>query len=74
MHSDRGTIRKPNAFSAFGNLKNSWRFKDLRSFDNFTGLDAAGAHLHLAIATGRQLNADRLKIRLEAPPGLVIRV
>lgn len=48
--------------------------QSLRSFDNFSGLDAAGADLQFAVAARRQLNANGLKIRFEPPPGLIVRV
>ena len=46
----------------------------LRSFNNFTGLNAPGAYFHPAIAAGRQLNADRLQIRVKTASGLVVSV
>jgi hypothetical protein len=46
----------------------------LRRFDNFARLDAASAYFHPAIAAGRKLNANRLQIRIETSPGLVVSV
>ena len=46
--------------------------RDLSCFDNLTGLDASGADLHSSIAAGRQLDADRLKIRIKPSAGLVV--
>jgi hypothetical protein len=46
----------------------------LRSFDNFARLYAAGADLHPAVSARRQLNTDRLQIRIEAAARFVISV
>ena len=46
----------------------------LRSFNDFTGLDASRAYFHPAIAASRQLNADGLQIRVKTASGLVISV
>ncbi len=48
--------------------------KELRRFDNLSGLDAAGADLHPAVAACGQLNADGLQIRIEPASRLIIRV
>jgi hypothetical protein len=47
---------------------------NLRSFDNFARFNAAGAHLHPAIAARRELNTDGLQVRIEAAARLVISV
>jgi len=47
---------------------------NLSSFDNFTGFYAACADLHPAVAAGRQLDADRLKIRVEPPSRFIVSV
>ena len=41
-------------------------------FDNFSRFDTAGAHLHTAVAARRELNANRLKVRIESPSRFVI--
>jgi hypothetical protein len=46
----------------------------LRSFDNFVRFDAPGAHFHSTVSAARKLDANRLKIRLKPPAGLVISV
>ena len=46
----------------------------LRSFDNFSGLNAAGADLLLRVAAAGHLDADRLEIRVETPPRFVVSV
>ena len=46
----------------------------LRSFDNFAGFNAACADLHPPVAAGGQLDANRLKIRVEPPSRFVIGV
>ena len=61
-------------FPAFGNLNPMRSTNVLRSFDNFARLNAAGADLHPAITAVGQLNTDRLKIGIETPPRLVVRV
>ena len=48
--------------------------QDLSRFDNFSGLDAAGADLHPAVAARRKLNADGLQIRVESASRLVVSV
>ena len=48
--------------------------KGLRCFDNLARLDASGTNLDPAVAAGRQLNPNRLQIRIEPTAGLVIRV
>ena len=47
---------------------------ELRGFDNFARFDAAGAHLHTAVAAVRKLNADGLQVRVETPTGLIVGV
>ena len=46
----------------------------LRSFDNLSRFDAAGAHLHTAVTAVRKLDANRLQIRVETPPGFIVGV
>jgi hypothetical protein len=47
---------------------------DLSSFDNFTGFYTACADFHPPVAAGGQLNADRLKIRVEPPSRFIVSV
>ncbi len=46
--------------------------KKLRGFDNFTGLDAAGAYLRTLIASRWQFHTNRLQIRVETAAGLIV--
>jgi len=46
----------------------------LRSFDNFARLNAASANLHSPVTPGRELNANRLQVRIKATTGFVVRV
>ena len=46
----------------------------LRSLNNLTGFDAFRAYLHPAVAATRQLDTDRLQIRIKAASGLVVSV
>jgi hypothetical protein len=62
----------PEARRASGNHLKRLKLKELRGFDNFSGFYAAGANLLAAVAACRQLYANRLKIRVEAAPGLVV--
>jgi hypothetical protein len=48
--------------------------KKLRCFDNFAGLDAAGADLNTGVAAVRKLDAHRLKIRIKTPTSLIVGV
>jgi hypothetical protein len=48
--------------------------RKLRSFDNFSGLDAAGANFHPAVTASGKLNPNGLQIRVEPASRLVIRV
>lgn len=71
------TKEKPNAKIEPGvwQLKSKLLYqRDLRGFDNFSGFYAACAYFDPAVAAGRQLNTDGLKIRIEPAPGLIIRV
>ena len=70
----QGNKKSQTLFGAFGNLAKCLRLKRLGSFDNFSGLDAPGADLHAAVAARGQLDADRLKVRLEPTTRLVVRV
>ena len=54
-------------------LKSECR-RRLSGFDNFATLDAAGAHLHPAIAARRELDPNGLKVGIEPPACFVIRV
>jgi hypothetical protein len=47
---------------------------NLRSFDNFSGLNAAGANFHPAVPASGKLNANGLQVRVEPASRLVIRV
>ncbi len=47
---------------------------DLRGFDNLSGLDTPGANLLTAVSACGELHADRLKVRIEPTPSLVVRV
>jgi hypothetical protein len=62
--------RSDRGFSDF--WVKSWRLK-LSSLDDFAALDAAGADLYALAATGRS-GLDRLKIRVPATTGYVVRV
>jgi hypothetical protein len=48
--------------------------RDLRSFDNFSGLDAAGTDLHTSVTAGGKLDPDGLKIRVKSSSGFVVSV
>jgi hypothetical protein len=62
-------------FSAVGNLIAGFGYRRiLRRFDNLARFYTAGAHLHPAVATVVEFDADGLQIRVETPAGLVVRV
>jgi hypothetical protein len=46
----------------------------LCSLDNFAGFNAAGANLHASVTPGRELNTDRLQIRIKAATCFVVRM
>lgn len=46
----------------------------LSSFDNFSGLNAAGTDFHTSVTAGGKLNTHRLKIRVKSSSGLVVSV
>jgi hypothetical protein len=46
----------------------------LRSLNDLSRFDALCAYLHAAVAATRELDANRLKIRVKASSGLVISV
>lgn len=58
------------AFGVF--LRNS--SLSLRSFDNFARLDAPCADLHSAVAARRELDSNRLQIRIEPTACFVVSV
>jgi hypothetical protein len=47
---------------------------DLHSFDNFAGFNTARADFRASVAARRQLNADRLQIRIKTAACFVVRV
>jgi hypothetical protein len=57
-----------------GNLSNELNLKELHSFDNFAGFNAASANFLARIAARGLLNADRLQIRIKAPTRFVVSV
>src|SRR4051794_31254364 len=54
--------------------KRSVTQRNLRSFDNFSRFDAAGANLHTAVIAARELHANGLQVGVETPTGLVVGV
>lgn len=44
----------------------------LSGFNDLAGFEAAGAHLHSAIASGGKLDPDRLKVRIESSPRFIV--
>ncbi len=60
---------------AFGNQKLGRSLKyELRGLNDLSGLDAACASFYSSGAAGRQLNPNRLKIRIETTSSLIVRV
>jgi len=60
---------------AFGNQNSGRLLKyELRSLDDLSGLDAASACFYTTGAAGRQLNANRLKVRIETTASFIVRV
>jgi hypothetical protein len=48
--------------------------KVLSGFDNLSGFNAAGTNFHSTVTAARKLSPDRLKIRIEPPPGFIVSV
>lgn len=48
--------------------------KDLRRFDDFAAFDTAGANFLPTVSARRQLNANRLQIRIKASARFIVRV
>jgi hypothetical protein len=44
------------------------------SFDNLSGLNAAGTDFHPAVAATRKLNPDRLEVRIKTPSRFIVSV
>jgi len=60
---------------ASGNQNNGRLLKyELCGLDDLSGLDAASASLNTSGAAGRQLNANRLKVRIKTTASFIVRV
>ena len=66
----------PNAliFHVWQPLLLTVSLRELRSFDDLTGLDTASTDFHSTVAARGKLNPDWLKIRVESSSGLVVSV
>lgn len=69
-------MEKPTAeYSSGWQLEERFCYrKTLSSLDDLAGFNAAGTHFQAAVGARVELNANRLKIRIETPAGFVIRV
>ena len=72
---DRVT-EKPDAelTSPSGNQKSQHKLKYLRSLDDLSRFDTSGTNLSPAVAASRELDTDRLKIRVKSSSRFVISV
>lgn len=66
--------KRQTQLNASGNQSELLNLKMLRSLNDLAGLDAFSAHLHPAVSTTRQLNANGLQIRVKTASGLVVSV